>query len=421
MATDPTHDAPAYGAERPSFEQVRRDFPALHQQVGGEPLTFLDSAASSQIPQPVLDALVQYHSCMHANVHRGVHTLSQRATALFEGARESVRRFINAREAAECIFVRGATEGVNLVVGSFGRDRVGEGDRVLVSAMEHHSNMVPWQQLCAEVGAQLDVLPMSDDGELLLDELDALLTERTKLVSLVHVSNALGTVNPVEYVIEAAHAKHIPVMLDGCQATAHMPVDVQALGVDFYTFSGHKMFAPTGIGVLYGKREHLDAVRPYQYGGDMVDTVRFERTTFDELPYKFEAGTPSIAAAVALGAAVEYLERVGMDRVWEHDQELLRLMTERFLAEIPGARIFGTAALKSGVLSFDIDGIHPHDIGTILDSYGVAVRTGQHCAEPVMEQLGVSGTARASIALYNDASDVDRFIEGLLEVVALLG
>ena len=409
-------DAPAR-----SWAELRRDFPILRQTIHGRPLVYLDSAASSQMPQPVIDALVQYHSQVHSNVHRGVHTLSQRATDAFEGARERVRAFINARHTHECIFVRGATEGINLVMQSWGRAHVREGDEIVVSAMEHHSNIVPWQLLCQQVGARLRVIPMTDRGELELGALDALLHERTRLVAVTHVSNALGTINPVEAIIQAAHARQVPVLVDGCQAAPHMALDMQALDADFYTFSGHKMLGPTGIGVLYGKEALLEAMPPFMGGGDMIQSVSWEGTTYNSLPYKFEAGTPSIAAAVALGAAIEYLEGVGMARIQAREAELLAWATTQLIERVPGLRLFGTAPHKASVISFDLEGVHPHDIGTVLDSCGVAVRAGQHCAEPVMTRLGIQATARASLALYNDESDIEALIEGLGLVRELFG
>lgn len=406
----------AEGTDSRDFSTLREDFPILRQKVHGDkPLVYLDSAASSQMPQQVIDALVAYHSGYHSNVHRGVHTMSQRATRAFEEARELVARFINARSERECIFVRGATEGINLVRYTWGKENIGAGDRVLVSAMEHHANIVPWQLHCEEVGAELRVIPMTDDGELVQERYLELLTPNTKLVAIGHVSNALGTINPVAQMIAAAHEVGAVVVVDGCQAAPHLSIDVQALDADFYTFSGHKMLAPTGIGVLYGKMELLEPLPPWQAGGDMIDSVSWEGTTFEEVPGRFEAGTPSIAAAVGLGAAIKYIAGVGRARIQEHEHELLTYATSR-LEGLDKVRVFGRARQKAAVLSFDFEDIHPNDIGTLLDACGVAVRTGQHCAEPVMTRLGIHATARASFALYNNKDDVDRFIDGLVFV-----
>ena len=394
------------------WDEIRADFPALEQTVNGKPLVYLDSAASSQMPQPVIDALVGYHSRDHSNVHRGVHTLSQRATDAYERVRHKVARFIGARSERECVFVRGATEALNLVMYSWGRENIGEGDEIVVSALEHHANIVPWQMLCEQVGAKLRVIPMTDAGELELSALDELLGERTRAVAITHVSNALGTVVPVAEIAERAHEHGAVVIVDGCQAAPHMPVDVQALGADFYAFSGHKMLGPTGIGVLWGRMELLEQMPPFQGGGDMIETVSWEGTTYAEVPQRFEAGTPSIAAAVGLGAAIDYISAIGRERIAAREAELLAAATEG-LEALPRARVFGRAARKACVLSFDFEDIHPNDIGTILDTCGVAVRTGQHCAEPVMTRLGIHATARASFALYNNHDDVEAFIEGL--------
>ncbi len=405
----------------PDWDAVRADFPILQQQVNGRPLVYLDSAASSQMPQPVIDALVDYHSRVHANVHRGVHTLSQRATDAFEGARERVRGFINAASTRECIFVRGATEGINLVAHAWGRTHIGPGDEVVVSLMEHHSNIVPWQLLCRQVGASLKVIPMNDRGELDMEAADALIGAKVKLVGVVHVSNALGTINPVKQLIDMAHARGAVALIDGCQAAPHLALDVRALDADFYVFSGHKMLGPTGIGVLYGKEALLEAMPPFMGGGDMIASVSFEQgTTFNTLPYKFEAGTPSIAAAVALGAAIDYLQRIGMHHIAAREAALLTRATAA-LEALGGVRFFGRAAHKAAVLSFDLEGVHPNDIGTILDGHGVAIRAGQHCAEPVMHRLGVHATARASFALYNNTRDIDALVEGLAIVKDLCG
>ncbi|MFU8806479.1 MAG: SufS family cysteine desulfurase [Bradymonadaceae bacterium] len=398
-------------AER-SWEEIRGDFPILGQTVNGHRLAYLDTAASSQVPQAVIDRIVWYHSAEHSNVHRGVHTLSQRATQAFETARDKVVGHINAKSTKECIFVKGATDGINLVAHGFGRKFIGEGDEVLVSAMEHHANIVPWQMVCAEKGARVRVIPMNDAGELVLEELDGLLNERTRLVAVNHISNALGTINPIEEIIRRAHAKNIPVLIDGAQAMPHMKVDVQALDADFYVFSGHKMYAPTGIGVLYGKEEILETMQPYQGGGDMIARVSFEGTTYAELPSRFEAGTPSIASAVALGAAIDYVDGIGMERIAAREHELLEKGTEAIEA-IGGIRIIGTAKNKASVISFEVKGVHPHDVGTILDNEGVAVRAGHHCAQPLMERLGVPATARASFAFYNNEADIEALVGGL--------
>jgi cysteine desulfurase/selenocysteine lyase len=399
-------------------ERIRADFPVLHQTVNGKPLVYLDNAASSQVPQVVIDRGSLYLEQEHSNIHRGVHYLSQKATTAYEGAREKVKRFINAREAKECIFVRGATEGINLVMYGYGRKFISAGDEIIISAMEHHSNIVPWQMLCEEKGARLRVIPMNDAGELLLDEYDALLNERTKLVAVTHVSNALGTVNPVKEMIESAHKYGVPVLIDGAQSAPHMPIDVQDLDCDFFAFSGHKMFAPTGSGVVYGRRELLEQMNPFQGGGDMIKSVTFEKTIYADLPNKFEAGTPAIASQISLGAAIDYVDSIGRERAATHEQELLRYATERISA-IEGVRIIGTARQKASVLSFVIDDIHPHDIGTILDQEGIAVRAGHHCAQPVMQRFNIPATARASFAFYNTKEEVDalaRTIEKVIEV-----
>lgn len=404
--------APARGFD---VERVRADFPILQQQVRGRPLVYLDNAATSQKPRAVIDALVRFYEEDCSNIHRGVHLLSERATRSYEGARERVRRFLNAADSREIIFCRGATEAVNLVAATYGRKHVHAGDEIVISAMEHHSNIVPWQMLCEEKGAFLRVAPMNDAGELLLDEFARLLNPRTRLVSLVHVSNALGTVNPVREIIALAHERSIPVMLDGAQAVPHLAVDVQELDCDFYTFSSHKVFGPTGIGALYGKAELLEAMPPYQGGGDMISSVTFEKTVYNRLPYKFEAGTPHIAGPIGLAAALDYVTALGMDAIAAYEEELLQYATERAL-EVPGVRIIGTAREKASVLSFVMDAAHPHDIGTILDQEGIAIRTGHHCAQPVMQRFGVPATARASFAFYNTRAEVDALI-GALERV----
>ncbi|HEY8521667.1 MAG TPA: cysteine desulfurase [Gammaproteobacteria bacterium] len=406
-------------AERPrrpallaDFAALRNDFPALRQKVAGKPLVYLDNAASAQSPEAVIEAVAAHQRSNHANVHRGVHELSERATQAYERARRRVREWINASGTDEIVFTRGTTESINLVAATLGRQRLSPGDEVLVTGMEHHSNIVPWQLACAERGAKLVPVPIDDRGELDLEAFDRLLGERTKIVALAHVSNALGTVNPVADLVRKAHAAGAVVLLDGAQAVPHMRVDVQALGCDFYAFSGHKMFAPTGIGVLYGRRELLETLPPYQGGGEMILTVSWAGTTYNALPYKFEAGTPNVAGAVGLAAAIDYLERIDFDALAAHERDLLEYATAR-LGEIPGARVIGTARHKASVLSFVIDGIHAHDLGTIVDREGIAIRTGHHCAMPVMERFGVPATARASFAFYNDRSDVDRLIEGL--------
>jgi cysteine desulfurase / selenocysteine lyase len=398
----------------PAFdvETVRRDFPILHQQVHGQPLAFLDNAASAQHPVQVIDAVADYYRRDHANVHRGVYELSQRATEAFEGAREKVRRFINAASTREVIFTRGTTEAINLVAQSWGRARLGAGDEILVSQLEHHANIVPWQMLCETTGATLKVIPMTPTGELDLDAARGLLGPRTRLMAVAHVSNALGTINPVAELVALAKSAGVLVLLDGAQAVPHMRVDVQALGCDFYAFSGHKMFAPTGIGVLWGREALLEAMPPWQGGGDMILAVSFEKTTYNELPWKFEAGTPHIAGAIGLGAAIDYLERLGIERAAAWEAELLAYATAA-LSEIEGLRIIGTAAHKAAVISFVLDGVHPHDIGTIVDHAGVAIRTGHHCAMPVMEYFGVPATARASFAFYNTRAEADRLVAAL--------
>ncbi len=395
--------------------RVREDFPILKQRVHGKPLVYLDSAATSQKPQAVIDAELRFYTELCSNIHRGVHLLSERATAAYEEARAKVRRFINARDASEIVFVRSTTEGINLVAQTYGRRHVGPGDEVVISAMEHHSNIVPWQLLCEEKGAKLRVVPINDDGELLLDEYERLLGPRTRLVAMPYVSNALGTINPVGRIIELAHRWNAPVLLDAAQAAPHLETDVQALDCDFYTFSGHKIYGPTGIGVLYGKASLLDDMPPYQGGGDMIRSVTFERTTYNSLPYKFEAGTPNIAGGIALGTAIDYVSGLGLANIARHEHELLAYATEAIL-EVPGVRIIGTAREKAAVISFVLDGVHPHDIGTVLDREGVAVRTGHHCAQPVMQRFGVPATARASLGLYTTREEIDALVAGLQHV-----
>ena len=396
-------------------DKIRRDFPILRQRVHGRRLVYLDNAATSQKPQVVMDAIGQYYERDNSNIHRGVHFLSEHATEEFEGARRIMESFLNAADASEIIFVRGATEAINLVAQTYGRTHVHAGDEVLITAMEHHSNIVPWQILCEEKGARLRVAPITDSGELLLEDFENLLGPRTKIVAVTHVSNALGTINPVQRIIEIAHRGNIPVLVDGAQAVPHLKVDVQALGCDFYVFSGHKVYGPTGIGVLYGKSALLDAMPPYQAGGDMISSVTFEKTTYNKLPYKFEAGTPHVAGAIGLGAAIEYVNGLGMDNIAAHEHELLAYATETVSA-VPGIRLIGTAKEKAGVLSFLLDSIHAHDIGTILDQEGIAIRTGHHCAQPVMQRFGIAATARASFALYNTREEVDALVEGIQKV-----
>lgn len=396
-------------------ERIREDFPVLLQTVNGKPLVYLDNAASSQVPQVVIDRGSTYLAEEHSNIHRGVHYLSIKATTAYEGARERVKRFINARAAKECIFVRGATEGINLVMHGYGRKFVSKGDEVIISAIEHHSNIVPWQMLCEEKGAKLRVIPMNDAGELLLDEYDGLLNERTKIVAVAHISNALGTINPVKEIISTAHKHGVPVLVDGAQSAPHLVVDMQDLDCDFFVLSGHKMFAPTGSGVVYGKAELLEKMDPFQGGGDMIRSVTFEKTTYADLPSKFEAGTPAIASQIGLGAAIEYLTSIGRDEMVAYEKELLEYATAR-ISTIEGVRIIGTAKEKASVLSFIIDGIHPHDIGTILDQEGIAVRAGHHCAQPTMQHFKVPATARASFAFYNTKHEVD-VLAGAIEKV----
>jgi cysteine desulfurase/selenocysteine lyase len=396
-------------------EAIRAEFPILRRQVHGKPLVYLDNAATAQKPQAVIDSLSRYYEQENANIHRGVHYLSERATEEYEAARKTIQYFLNAADAGEIIFVRGATEGINLVAQTYGRANVGRGDEVLISAMEHHSNIVPWQILCEEKGAKLRVIPINDSGELIWEEFEKLLGSRTKIVAVTHVSNALGTVNPVRRIVEQAHRANVPVLVDGAQSVPHIEVDVQALDCDFFVFSGHKIYGPTGIGALYGKSALLDAMPPYQGGGDMISSVTFEKTTYNKLPYKFEAGTPHIAGGIGLGCAIGYLNGVGIERVERHEHDLLAYAT-RAVGKIPGLRVIGTAAEKAGVLSFVMEGIHPHDIGTILDQQGIAIRTGHHCAQPVMQRFGIPATARASFALYNTREEVDALVSGLQKV-----
>ncbi|MBZ4397619.1 cysteine desulfurase [Myxococcus sp. AS-1-15] len=401
-------------------QQVRADFPLLRQEVRGRPLVYLDSAATAQKPQAVIDAIVRFYQHDNANVHRGVHILSERATEAYEGARETVRGFLNARDAREIIFVRGTTEAINLVAQTYGRKHIGAGDEVLITQMEHHANIVPWRMLCEQTGATLKVIPVDDRGELVMDAVDALLTDKTRILAVTHVSNALGTVNPVKELTRRAHAKGIPVLVDGAQSVTHFPVDVQDLGCDFYAFSGHKTFGPTGIGVLYGRLERLEPMPPYQGGGDMILSVTMEKVTYNRVPHRFEAGTPNLEGAVGLAAAIRYLQGVGLSAIAEHDREMMAYATA-VLESVPGLRLIGTAREKAGVLSFTLEDIHPHDVGTILDREGICIRTGHHCAQPVMQHFKLPATARASLALYNTREDVDALVRGLHKVREVFG
>jgi cysteine desulfurase / selenocysteine lyase len=401
-------------------DRIRADFPILRQHVHGHPLVYLDNANTTQKPQAVIDAVSEYYLTSNANIHRATHLLSERATRAYERSRVLLQRFINARETREIVLTRGCTDGINLVAQAWGRTYLNPGDEVLISWMEHHSNIVPWQLVCEQTGAILRVVPIDDRGELRLDEFDRLLTDRTRLVSMIHVSNALGTIVPVAKVIRKAHAAGALVLIDGAQAASHVPVDVQALDADFYAFSGHKMFGPTGTGVLYGKAALLERMPPYQGGGDMIASVTFEKTTYNTLPYKFEAGTPNIAGVVGFGAAVEYLNGIDREAARAHEDGLLTYATG-LVSAVPGVRVIGQARERTGVLSFVVEGIHPHDVGTVLDTEGVAIRTGQHCAQPVMDRYGVVSTARASFALYNTREDVDALVGALYKAKELLG
>jgi cysteine desulfurase/selenocysteine lyase len=401
-------------------DRIREDFPILHQQVHGRPLVYLDNAATTQKPQAVIDALAGYYTADNANVHRGVHLLSERATEAYEGARARIQRFLNAADPREIVFLRGTTEAINLVAQTYGRRALGPGDEVLITALEHHSNIVPWQMLCEDKGARLRVVPIGDAGDVDLGAYAALLGPRTKLVSIAHVSNALGTVLPVERMVALAHRWGAPVLVDGAQAVAHMPVDVRSIDCDFYAFSGHKALGPTGIGVLYGKSALLERMPPFQGGGDMIKAVSFEKTVYNDPPYKFEAGTPNIAGAVGLGAALDYLSGLGLDRIAAYEHELLAYGTAA-LAAVAGVRLIGTAREKAGVLSFVVEGVHAHDVGTILDREGVAVRTGHHCAMPVMTRFEVAATTRASLAFYNTRDEIDALVRGLRKVREIFG
>jgi len=397
-------------------EKIRKEFPILKQKVNGKPLVYLDNAATSQKPQAVIDAITKYYLEENSNIHRGVHFLSDKATQSYEAARKKVQRFINAASHQEIICVRGTTEGINLVAQTYGRMNFKPGDEILISAMEHHSNIVPWQMIAEEKGLVLRVIPMNDRGELFIDKFETMLNDRTKFIAIVHVSNALGTVNPVKQMIAIAHQHGIPVLVDGAQAVPHMRVDVRDLDCDFYAFSGHKIYGPTGVGILYGKKEFLNAMPPYQGGGDMIKSVTYQKTIYNDLPYKFEAGTPNIAGGVGLGATIDFLNRIDFDAAARHESDLLHYATES-LMQIKGLRIIGTAKEKASVLSFTLEGIHPHDIGTILDDDGIAIRAGHHCAQPVMQCFGISATARASFAIYNTKKEVDALVKGIYRVM----
>ena len=410
VATRPTRDV----------EHLRADFPVLGTLGNGKPLVYLDNAATTQKPRVVIDALTRYYSAENANIHRGVYDLSQRATLAYEGARAKMQRFVNAAEPREIVFVRGTTEALNLVAQTFGRSRLGPGDEIVLSAMEHHSNIVPWQIVAEATGARIRVIPMSDAGVLDLDAFASLLGSRTKLVTVVHVSNSLGTINPIREIVRVAHAANVPVLVDGAQAASHMPIDVRELGCDFYALSGHKMFGPTGIGVLYGRADYLEEMPPYQGGGEMIRSVRFEKTTYAPIPAKFEAGTPHIAGAIGLGVAVDYLRSLSWDWIHAHETDVLHYAMER-LRSVPGVRLIGTAPDKAGVVSFVMDGVHAHDVGTILDQEGIAIRAGHHCTQPVMDRLGVPATARASFAFYNTRDDVDALVRGVEKVREVFG
>jgi len=401
-------------------ERLRSDFPILRELVHGKPLVYLDNAATAQKPEAVIDAVSHYYRHSNANIHRGVHLLSQRSTEAFESVREAIQAFIRAREAREVVFVRGATEAINLVAEAYGRSAVGQGDEVLITAMEHHSNIVPWQMLCKEQRATLRVAPIDDTGTLRMREFEDLLTPRTKIVAVAHVSNALGTVNPIRDIVRLAHRRGIPVLVDGAQAAPHMPVDVQDLDCDFYAFSGHKIYGPTGIGILYGKADMLEKLPPYQGGGDMIRSVTFEKTLYNDVPHKFEAGTPDIAGVIGLGAAIAYINHIGMQRIAEHEDALLHYATES-IQSIPDVTIVGTAQRRTGVLSFVMKDVHPHDIGTILDQQGIAVRTGHHCAQPVMDRFHIPATVRASFAMYNTEEEVDALVLGIQKVKEIFG
>lgn len=397
----------------------REDFKILEQEVNNRPLVYLDNAATTQKPESVINAISEYYRTINSNIHRGVHHLSQLATTRFEEAREAIRRYINAKNSYEIIFTRGATESINLIANSFGRAFLKAGDEVIVSEMEHHANIVPWQMACEIAGANLKVLPFDDSGVLMIEKLEELITPKTKIISITHISNSLGTINPIEKVIRIAHSHNIPVMIDGAQAVSHEKVDVQQLDCDFYCFSGHKMYAPMGIGVLYGKEKWLNTMPPYQGGGEMIQQVTFEKTTYNELPFKFEAGTPAVSDVVGLHTAIQYIEKLGIDKILQHEQKLLQYATEQ-LSVIEGLRIYGTAPQKAAIISFNLEGIHPYDVGVIIDHLGVAVRTGHHCTQPVMQHFQIPGTVRASFALYNTQEEVDRLVEAVKKAKMML-
>jgi cysteine desulfurase/selenocysteine lyase len=406
---------PDHGRNLFDVNVVRKDFPVLHQMVNGHPLVYLDNGATSQKPRAVIDAVSHYYETYNANIHRGVHFLSENATREYEAARDTAQKFINAADRREIIFVRGTTEGINLVAQSYGRPRLKAGDEIVISTMEHHSNIVPWQMLCQQTGAKLKVAPITDEGEIDFEAYLELLGPRTRIVAIVHLSNSLGTINPVKKIVRAAREHGAMTLLDGAQAVPHISVDVQDLGVDFYAFSGHKVFGPTGIGILYGRQELLDAMEPYQGGGDMIRTVTFEETTYNDLPHKFEAGTPNIVGAIGLAAALNYVSSLGIDAIAAHEDDVVAYATDQ-VAAIPGTRIIGTAADKSGIISFLMDGVHPHDIGTVLDSQGVAIRAGHHCTMPLMKRFGVAATSRASFALYNTKEEADALVAAIWKV-----
>lgn len=400
------------------IQKIRSQFPILNETVHGKRLVYLDNAATSQKPQSVIDSIKNYYEKYNSNIHRGVHLLSEKATHAYELSRKKIQKFINASSEKEIIFVRGATEGINLIANSFGKKFISEGDEIVISTMEHHSNIVPWQMLCEEKKAKLRVIPIDDKGEIIFEEFEKLLSEKTKLVSIVQISNSLGTINPIEKIIEKAHAKNIPVLIDGAQAVHHTVVDVQKLNCDFYVASGHKMYGPTGVGFVYAKEKWLEKMPPYQGGGDMIRSVSFEKTTYNELPYKFEAGTPNIAGGIGLGAAIDFITQTGIENIAMHEHELLLYATEK-ISSVEQVKIIGTARNKSSVISFVVDGIHPHDIGTILDSEGIAIRTGHHCTQPVMDRFGIPATARVSLACYNTNEEIDRCVEALKKTIKM--
>ncbi len=406
---------PARGRNLFDVNEVRKDFPVLHQMVNGHPLVYLDNGATSQKPRAVIDTVSHYYETYNANIHRGVHFLSENATREYEAARDTAQKFINAADRREVIYVRGTTEGINLVAQAYGRPRLKADDEIVISTMEHHSNIVPWQMLCQQTGAKLKVVPVTDEGEFEFEAYLKLLGPKTRIVATVHLSNSLGTINPVKKIVEAAKAQGAMTLLDGAQSVPHIPVDVQDIGCDFYAFSGHKVFGPTGIGVLYGRQELLDDMEPYQGGGDMIRTVSFEETTYNDLPHKFEAGTPNIVGAIGLAAALDYVSNLGIDAIAAHEDDVVAYATEK-VADIPGIRIIGTALEKSGIISFLMDGVHPHDIGTVLDSQGIAIRAGHHCTMPLMKRFGVAATSRASFALYNTKEEADALVAGILKV-----